>query len=106
MLGAIGPYWDGNEVWLIAAGGVFFFAFPRAYAAAFSGLYLPLMIVLWLIILRGLSIELRDAARTPAVASWLRRRLRGLLRDDGRRARRRSGQRHPGRPPQRHRVLP
>ncbi len=45
MLAAIGPVWDGNEVWLIASGGVLFFAFPRAYAAAFSGFYLPLMIV-------------------------------------------------------------
>jgi cytochrome d ubiquinol oxidase subunit II len=65
VIGAIGPYWDGNEVWLIAAGGVFFFAFPRAYAAAFSGLYLPLMIVLWLVILRGLSIELRAQIDHP-----------------------------------------
>ena len=65
VIGAIGPYWDGNEVWLIAAGGVFFFAFPRAYAAAFSGLYLPLMIVLWLVILRGLSIEMRAQLDHP-----------------------------------------
>jgi cytochrome d ubiquinol oxidase subunit II len=56
---AIGPVWDGNEVWLIATGGTLFFAFPRAYAAAFSGFYLPLMIVLWLLILRGISIEFR-----------------------------------------------
>jgi cytochrome d ubiquinol oxidase subunit II len=47
-------------VWLIAAGGSFFFAFPRAYAAAFSGLYLPLMMVLWLLVLRGMAIELRS----------------------------------------------
>jgi cytochrome d ubiquinol oxidase subunit II len=60
ILAAIGPFWDGNEVWLIASGGVFFFAFPRAYAAAFSGLYLPLIIVLWLLVLRGLSIEFRS----------------------------------------------
>jgi cytochrome d ubiquinol oxidase subunit II len=59
VLAAIGPVWDGNEVWLIAAGGVLVFAFPRAYAAAFSGFYLPLMMALWLLVGRGLSIELR-----------------------------------------------
>lgn len=59
LLSAIGPVWDGNEVWLIAAGGVLFMAFPRAYATAFSGFYMALMIVLWLLILRGASIEFR-----------------------------------------------
>lgn len=59
VLNAIGPLWDGNEVWLIAAGGVLFFAFPLLYASAFSGLYLALFMVLWLLILRGLAIELR-----------------------------------------------
>lgn len=58
-LRAIGPVWDGNEVWLLAAGGTLFFAFPLLYASAFSGFYLPLMIVLWLLMLRGLSVELR-----------------------------------------------
>src|SRR6202522_961126 len=57
---AIGPVWDGNEVWLLAAGGTLFFAFPRLYASSFSGFYLPLMIVLWLLILRGTSIEFRN----------------------------------------------
>ncbi|HVJ09428.1 MAG TPA: cytochrome d ubiquinol oxidase subunit II [Acidisarcina sp.] len=56
---AIGPVWDGNEVWLLAAGGTLYFAFPLLYASAFSGFYLPLMIVLWLLILRGVSVELR-----------------------------------------------
>ena len=56
---AIGPVWNGNEVWLLAAGGAMVVAFPRLYAAAFSGFYLPLMIVLWLLILRGVAIELR-----------------------------------------------
>ncbi len=65
VLAAIGPLWDGNEVWLIAAGGVFVFAFPGAYAAAFSGLYLPLTIVVWLVILRGLAIELRPQLEHP-----------------------------------------
>jgi cytochrome d ubiquinol oxidase subunit II len=60
VFAAIGPVWDGNEVWLIASGGALFFAFPRAYAAAMSGLYLPFMMVLWLIILRGIAIEARS----------------------------------------------
>lgn len=59
VLRAIGPVWDGNEVWLIAAGGTLYFAFPRLYASSFSGFYLPLMIVLWLLILRGVGIEFR-----------------------------------------------
>lgn len=59
MMRSIGPVWDGNEVWLIAGGGTLFFAFPLVYASAFSGFYLPLMIVLWLLIGRGASIELR-----------------------------------------------
>ena len=58
-LQAIGPVWDGNEVWLLAAGGTLFFAFPLVYASSFSGFYMPLMIVLWLLILRGLAVELR-----------------------------------------------
>src|SRR5467141_2189142 len=60
VLASIGPVWDGNEVWLIAAGGTLYFAFPTLYASAFSGFYLPLMIVLWLLILRGASIEFRN----------------------------------------------
>jgi cytochrome bd ubiquinol oxidase subunit II len=56
---AIGPVWDGNEVWLIAGGGVLYLAFPLLYASSFSGFYLPLMIVLWLLMLRGLGIEMR-----------------------------------------------
>lgn len=62
---AIGPVWDGNEVWLLAAGGTLFFAFPLLYASAFSGFYMPLMIVLWLLILRGLGIELRHHVHDP-----------------------------------------
>jgi cytochrome d ubiquinol oxidase subunit II len=60
VLAAIGPLWDGNEVWLLAGGGVLFFAFPRAYSAGFSGFYMPLMMVLWLLIMRGISIEFRS----------------------------------------------
>jgi cytochrome d ubiquinol oxidase subunit II len=60
VLRSIGPLWDGNEVWLIASGGTLFFAFPALYSASFSGFYLPLMIVLWLLILRGVAVDLRD----------------------------------------------
>jgi cytochrome bd ubiquinol oxidase subunit II len=59
MLRSISPVWDGNEVWLLAGGGTLYFAFPALYAAAFSGFYLALMIVLWLLIMRGASVELR-----------------------------------------------
>lgn len=59
VIGAVGPVWDGNEVWLLAAGGTLYFAFPVLYSAAFSGFYLPLMMVLWLLILRATGIELR-----------------------------------------------
>src|SRR5450631_1698471 len=57
--GAIGPVWDANEVWLLAAGGTLYFAFPQLYASSFSGFYLPLMLVLWLLIGRALGLELR-----------------------------------------------
>jgi cytochrome d ubiquinol oxidase subunit II len=60
VLASIGPVWDANEVWLLAAGGTLFFAFPALYASSFSGFYLPLMMVLWLLILRGISIEFRN----------------------------------------------
>lgn len=63
--GAIGPIWNGNEVWLIAGGGVLFLAFPHAYAAAFSGLYFGLIIVLWLLVGRGLALELRHQLDNP-----------------------------------------
>src|SRR6266851_238477 len=65
VLRAIGPVWDGNEVWLLAAGGTLYFAFPLLYASGFSGFYLPLMIVLWLLILRGIGIELRMHLESP-----------------------------------------
>ncbi|HEX4203212.1 MAG TPA: cytochrome d ubiquinol oxidase subunit II [Ktedonobacteraceae bacterium] len=60
IIRAIGPVWDGNEVWLIAAGGTLFFTFPLLYASSFSGFYLALMIVLWLLIGRGIAVELRS----------------------------------------------
>jgi len=65
VLGSIGPVWDGNEVWLLAGGGTLYFAFPALYASSFSGFYLPLMIVLWLLILRGISIEFRNHIQSP-----------------------------------------
>ena len=69
-LRSIGPVWDGNEVWLIAAGGTLYFAFPLLYASAFSGFYLALMIVLWLLIMRGVSIELRMQIDTAVWRSF------------------------------------
>jgi cytochrome bd ubiquinol oxidase subunit II len=65
ILRAIGPVWDGNEVWLVAAGGTLYFAFPLLYASSFSGFYLPLMMVLWLLMLRGIGIELRGHMENP-----------------------------------------
>ena len=65
IMRAIGPVWDGNEVWLLAAGGTLYFAFPLLYASSFSGFYLPLMMVLWLLMLRGIGIELRAHMENP-----------------------------------------
>jgi cytochrome d ubiquinol oxidase subunit II len=62
---AIGPVWNGNEVWLIAAGGALFMIFPKVYAAAFSGLYFGLILVLWLLVGRGLALELRHQHENP-----------------------------------------
>ena len=70
ILAAIGPVWNGNEVWLIAGGGALFMAFPAAYAVGFSGFYLPLMLLLWVFILRGLSIELRGHVTNPLWAAF------------------------------------
>jgi cytochrome d ubiquinol oxidase subunit II len=64
-LNAIGPVWNGNEVWLVAGGGMLVVAFPRVYASGFSGFYLALMVVLWLLVLRGVSIEFRDQVDDP-----------------------------------------
>jgi cytochrome d ubiquinol oxidase subunit II len=70
VLRSIGPVWDGNEVWLVAGGGTLYFAFPLLYASSFSGFYLPLMIVLWLLILRGIGIELRSHFHTAVWPSF------------------------------------
>lgn len=60
VLNAGGPFWDGNEVWLLSAGGVTFAAFPLAYATMFSGLYSALMLLLFTLIVRGVSFEFRS----------------------------------------------
>ena len=60
VLGAIGPLWDGNEVWLLAGGGSLFLAFPSVLAAGFSGFYLAMFMVVWTLMLRGISIEFRS----------------------------------------------
>ncbi len=66
MLNAMGPLWDGNEVWLITAGGVTFAAFPKVYATMFSSLYTPLMLILFALILRGVAIHYRSKIDMPA----------------------------------------
>mgnify|MGYP000991521186 CR=1 FL=1 len=65
LIAAIGPVWDGNEVWLITGGGALFAAFPHAYATAFSGFYPAMMLVLCALIFRAVSMEFRanDEAR-------------------------------------------
>lgn len=60
MLNAIGPVWDGNEVWLVTGGGALFAAFPEAYASSFSGFYLPFMLLLVMLIFRAVAIEFRS----------------------------------------------
>lgn len=65
LVGSIGPVWNGNEVWLIGAGGSLVAAFPTLYAASFSGFYLALMLVLWLLLLRGIGIEFRHQIHHP-----------------------------------------
>jgi len=60
VLAAIGPLWDGNEVWLLAAGGAMFLSFPRLLAAGFSGFYLAMFMVIWALLLRGIAIEFRS----------------------------------------------
>jgi cytochrome d ubiquinol oxidase subunit II len=66
LIASIGPVWDGNEVWLITGGGALFAAFPQAYATAFSGFYLAMMLVLFSLIFRAVSMEFRahDTARS------------------------------------------
>lgn len=70
MLNSIGPVWDGNEVWLITAGGALFAAFPHAYATAFSGFYLAFMLLLFALIFRAVSIEFRSKEPSPRWRSF------------------------------------
>lgn len=65
MYGAMGPLWDGNEVWLLTAGGVTFAAFPMVYAVMFSSLYSALMLILFALILRGVAMEFRSKSEDP-----------------------------------------
>jgi cytochrome d ubiquinol oxidase subunit II len=65
VIRTIGPVWDGNEVWLLASGGTIFAVFPGLYATAFSGFYLPLMMVLWLLAGRAISLEFRHQIDSP-----------------------------------------
>jgi cytochrome bd ubiquinol oxidase subunit II len=65
LLNAMGPHWDGNEVWLITAGGVTFAAFPTTYAVMFSGLYTALMLILFALIIRGVSFVFQGGVDSP-----------------------------------------
>src|SRR5210317_311259 len=60
LIKAVGPFWDGNEVWLLTGGGALFAAFPQAYATVFSGFYLALMLLLFALIARAVSMEFRS----------------------------------------------
>src|SRR5437588_3700547 len=66
MIDSIGPCWSGNEVWLVVFGGALFAAFPAAYAAAFTTMYLPFMLLLVALIFRAVAIEFRHHSETPA----------------------------------------
>jgi cytochrome d ubiquinol oxidase subunit II len=74
IINTIGPFWDGNEVWLVTAGGAIFAAFPNWYATLFSGFYLPLLLILLALIVRGVGFEFRSKDRNPtwrAVWDWM-----------------------------------
>ncbi|HEX6087184.1 MAG TPA: cytochrome d ubiquinol oxidase subunit II [Thermoanaerobaculia bacterium] len=71
LLNSIGPVWDGNEVWLLTAGGAIFAAFPKVYATVFSGFYLALMLLLTALVLRAVSLEFRSKVEAPRWrAAW------------------------------------
>lgn len=65
LINTIGPHWDGNEVWLVTAGGAMFAAFPEWYATMFSGFYLPLLLLLVALIFRGVAFEYRSKDENP-----------------------------------------
>src|SRR5207342_1435849 len=66
LINTIGPVWDGNEVWVLVAGGATFAAFPEWYATLFSGFYLALLVILVALILRGVAFEYRGKVDDPA----------------------------------------
>jgi cytochrome bd ubiquinol oxidase subunit II len=66
LASTIGPFWDGNEVWLLTGGGAMFAAFPNWYASMFSGFYLALLLMLVALILRGVAFEFRNRDARPA----------------------------------------
>ncbi len=66
LIRAAGPVWDGNEVWLITAGGATFAAFPGTYAVMFSSLYTPLLLLLFALIIRGMAMEMRNKVEDAA----------------------------------------
>ncbi len=70
LINTIGPVWDGNEVWLLTAGGATFAAFPEWYATLFSGFYLPLLLILLALIVRGVCFEYRGKIKDPGWAAW------------------------------------
>ncbi|NCT90576.1 cytochrome d ubiquinol oxidase subunit II [Cellulomonas sp. APG4] len=75
MINTIGPVWDGNEVWLLTAGGATFAAFPEWYATMFSGFYLPLLLILLALIVRVVAFEWRGKIDDPAWRAWADRAL-------------------------------
>ncbi|WP_084618323.1 cytochrome d ubiquinol oxidase subunit II [Jonesia quinghaiensis] len=70
VINTIGPIWDGNEVWLLTAGGATFAAFPEWYASMFSGFYIPLLLILIALIFRGMAFEYRSKIETPQWKKW------------------------------------
>jgi cytochrome bd ubiquinol oxidase subunit II len=71
LMGAIGPVWDGNEVWLVTGGGALFASFPHVYATVFSGFYLAFMLFLFALILRAVAMEFRSKVESlPWRAAW------------------------------------
>ncbi len=114
MINTIGPVWDGNEVWLLTAGGATFAAFPEWYATLFSGFYLALLVILLALIARIVSFEWRGKINDAALAERLPLGPRAGLLDPGRpvgrgvrqhRARRPARDRHGGQHPVRRDVL-
>jgi len=77
MINSIGPLWDGNEVWLLTAGGATFAAFPLWYASMFSGFYLALLLILVALIVRGVCFEFRGKVDSPRWRAWWDRAIFG-----------------------------